>query len=102
MSKRGKTWSPHALEPEFACPVTAKSAFARGFEATAASEAGVEVVEHGGRDEVVIAHAHILVALGVAAGVKRPEALGADVRHVAGEVTACDFVARVDVLVYAY
>src|ERR1035438_978131 len=68
----------HALEPELGCPVTAKSALARGFKAMAASEAGVEVVEHRGRDEVVIAQTQVFVALDVAAGVKRPEALGAD------------------------
>jgi hypothetical protein len=50
-------------------PVAAKSALARGFEAMAAREAGVEVVEHGGRNEIVIAQPQVFVALDVAAGV---------------------------------
>src|ERR1017187_9733464 len=68
----------------------------------AASETGVEVVQHGGRDEIVIAQTQIFVALSVTAGVKRSEALGADVRHVAREVTAGDLVAFVDILVHPY
>jgi hypothetical protein len=50
----------------------------------AANGTGVEVVDHRGRVEIVIAQTQIFVALDVAAGVKRSVALGADVRQVAG------------------
>ena len=63
----------YALQAELAGPVTTISALSRGFEAMAASKASVEVVEHGGRNEKVIAQTHIFVALDVATGVKRAQ-----------------------------